>query len=121
MKVTTRAIKGAHFTDTFFNIHYLLSSCGKGDDFFLCRFVVVQFSGDLTFVDNEDAVAHADNFRQFGGDHDDGDALRGQFVHEIVDVALGADVDAACRFIHDDDGGVHADPFGDDDLLLIAA
>ena len=47
-------------------IKLFLNCCGKGDYFFLCRFFVVQLSGDLTFVDNEDAVAHAVHFEEAG-------------------------------------------------------
>jgi len=38
-----------------------------------------------------------------------------------VDGGLGADVDAAGRFIDDQEPGVSAEPFGQGDLLLISA
>ena len=46
---------------------------------------------------------------------------RGQLVQQPVDLALGADVDAARRLVEDQDVAVAQQPFGDDDLLLVAA
>ena len=44
-----------------------------------------------------------------------------QFAHEAVHGGLGADVDALGRLVEDDDLGRGRQPFGDDDLLLVAA
>ena len=46
---------------------------------------------------------------------------RGEVVEKPVDLALGADVDAARRLVEDQDVGVAREPLGDDDLLLVAA
>ena len=49
--------------------------------------------------------------------------LRGrrQLVEELVDLLLGADVDAASRLVEDEDVAVLDQPAGDDRLLLVAA
>ena len=40
---------------------------------------------------------------------------------ELVDVPLGADVDAAGRVVEDNEVGIGLQPLGQDDLLLVAA
>lgn len=42
-------------------------------------------------------------------------------VSTMIDLELGADVDAAGRFVQDEDNGVGGEPSGQHDLLLIAA
>ena len=37
-----------------------------------------------------------------------------------IDLVLGADIDAARRLVKDQDARPHCQPFGEDDLLLIA-
>ena len=54
---------------------------------------------------DEDAVAHGQHLGQVGGDEDHGHARRGEVVDELVDLGLGADVDAARRFVEDEDRG----------------
>src|SRR5687768_11582872 len=54
-----------------------------------------QFAGEPALAHDEDAVAHAEDLRQFGGDHQDGDTATGELTHQMVDLRLGADVDAA--------------------------
>ena len=49
---------------------------------------------DPSFVHHEDPIAHAQHFRQFAADHDDGLAFGGQPVHQQVDFVFRADVDA---------------------------
>ena len=44
-----------------------------------------------------------------------------QIVDDLVDFALGAHVDAAGRFIHNQNVGVRVEPLAHDDLLLVAA
>jgi hypothetical protein len=45
----------------------------------------------------------------------------GQLVEQVIDLALGAHVDAARRLVEDQDLGVGGQPLADDDLLLVAA
>ena len=50
-----------------------------------------------------------------------GDAGVGERAHQLVDLALGADVDAARRLVEDHHLGLHRQPLGEHDLLLVAA
>ena len=45
----------------------------------------------------------------------------GQLAHQPVDLALRADVDAARRLVEDHHPGLHRQPLGQHDLLLVAA
>jgi hypothetical protein len=70
---------------------------------------------------DDDAVAHAEDFGEFGGDHDDGQALLGEVAHEAVDFGFCADVDALGGFVEDQDFGFGGEPTGECDFLLVAA
>ena len=72
-------------------------------------------------VHDEDAVRHAEDLRQLGGDHQDRHALLGEAAHEGVDLGFGADVDAAGGLVHDEDLRAGLEPLAEDDLLLVAA
>ena len=41
--------------------------------------------------------------------------------HQRMDLRFGADIDAARRLVHDEDARLGGEPFGEHDLLLIAA
>ena len=51
----------------------------------------------------------------------DGHALGGQLVDELVDLDLGAHVDAARRLVEDEHLGLGGQPLGEHHLLLGAA
>ena len=70
---------------------------------------------------DEDAVGHAEHFGQFGADHHDRFSLRGELVHEEVNLVFCADVDAARRFVENQHVAIPREPFREHDLLLIAA
>ena len=55
-------------------------------------------------------------------DHDDGGAVFGDpLFDQVVNVALGPDVDALCGLIEQENGGADFDPLGQHTLLLVAA
>src|SRR3954466_207617 len=83
--------------------------------------VGVEFAGDPALGHHQHPVAHAEHLGQIAGDHEDGGTGRGEFVDELVDLDLGADVDPARGFVEDQHLGVGEQPFADDDLLLVAA
>ena len=68
-----------------------------------------------------DAVGHAEDLGQLGGDHQDREALPGELGEQPVHLGLGADVDAPGGLVDDQQLGVGGQPLGDDDLLLVAA
>src|SRR6185437_14223107 len=80
-----------------------------------------QKAGEPAFAHHCDAVAQPQDFGQLGGNDDDGAALICQRVEQLVNLVLGADVDAARGFVEDQHLAVAQQPFGDDDLLLVAA
>ena len=80
-----------------------------------------QLAADLAVVEDDDPVGHPDDLGQLGGDEDDRHALGGEVAHELVDGALGTDVDAAGGLVHDDDPRLGEQPLRQHDLLLVAA
>ena len=75
----------------------------------------------MTLAHDDHAVGQAEQLRHIGGDHDDGLSFLCQLRHELVNFALRTDVDAARRLVEDQHVAVAQDPFGNDDLLLVAA
>ena len=51
----------------------------------------------------------------------DGEAFGGHVAHQFIDILLGANIDAARRMIEDQDAHARDAPFGQNDLLLVAA
>ena len=78
-------------------------------------------AGHAAFVHDEDAIAHAQNFRQLGGNHHDRHPLPGEFGDQPVDLRLGADIDAARRLVENENARLGHQPPRDQHLLLIAA
>ena len=68
-----------------------------------------------------DAVAHADDFGEIAGDQNHGEALFCEAADDLVDLALGADVDALSGLVEDQELGLGREPAGEGNLLLIAA
>ena len=83
--------------------------------------VALEGADDPALAHDDDAVGHAEDLGDFGGDHDDGEALRRELGHELVHRGLGADVDALGRLVEDDDPRLRRQPLGDHHLLLVAA
>src|SRR5450830_2104599 len=69
---------------------------------------------------HRDAVAQADQFNQFGRNHDHGAPFGGQSVDQEINVALGAHVHATAGFIEHDDSGIGMQVFRQRQLLLVA-
>src|SRR6185503_556615 len=65
-----------------------------------------QLRRDPPLAHHEDAMAHAQHLGQLRRDHQDRFALAGQLVHQLVDLALGADVDPTSRLVEQQDLGV---------------
>src|SRR5262249_9824450 len=70
---------------------------------------------------HEHAVRALDDLFELRGDHQHAEALVGEFLDQHLDLGLGADIDAARRLVEDEQLGIHAEPAGEQDLLLIAA
>ena len=80
-------------------------------DRLLVHVVALDLAGDPALVQHQDAVADADQFRQFRRNRDDADALVGEVAQDRVDLRLGADVDAARRLVDEEHRGLTASSF----------
>src|SRR5580693_6214031 len=87
----------------------------------LGRILAVDDAGHSTFVHHEDPVAHPQDLRQLRRNHEHRHALHGQLGDQLVDLGLGADVDAPGRLVEDEDLRFGHQPARDQDFLLIAA
>src|SRR6266850_6353042 len=94
---------------------------GELHDHFLRGLAAGKLAGNAAFAHHDDSVAHAQYLGQLGGDHHDRLALLGQRMEQLVDLALGADIDAARGLVEKQDVAVAQQPFRDHDLLLVAA
>ncbi len=97
-----------------------MTGCEVHDGFF-GQLISGQFPGDTSFVHNQYAIAHADDFLHFAADKQDGDALRGELVHELVDFLFGTDVNSAGWFVEEEHFGFESQPLAEDDFLLISS
>ncbi|EAU65598.1 conserved hypothetical protein [Stigmatella aurantiaca DW4/3-1] len=82
----------------------------------------MKLRGDTAAAHHRDAVADAHDLGQLTGDDDERDALLGQPIEHIVDLALGPDVDSPRGLVDDEDlDALLGQPAGQNDLLLVAA
>ena len=72
-------------------------------------------------VHHGDAIAHAEDLRQLGRDHDDRHAALGKLLHQLVDFRLRSDVDALRRLVENQERRLRRQPARQRHLLLIAA
>src|SRR6202041_222740 len=89
-------------------------------DVFFRQLGARQFAGDAALAHHIGAVANMTDFGLLGRDHQRGGATGDQPVDQREDLGLGADVDAAGRFVEDEKPGAGGEPLADHDLLLIA-
>ena len=68
-----------------------------------------------------DRVAEPEDLLQLGGDEQHRHAVVGESDDELLDLGLGADVDAAGRLVEDQQLGLGDQPAGQQHLLLVAA
>ncbi len=80
-----------------------------------------ELAHDAAVIHDGDTVAAADQLVIVGRIEQDRRALVGELAQQPVELLLGADIDAARRIVEQDDARLGHQPFGDDDLLLVAA
>src|SRR5918999_513427 len=69
--------------------------------------------GDVVSVPQYgDAVADAGNLIEFGRDEQHAHAVGGQIADQLLNLGLGADVDAASGFVEDEQRGLGHQPAG---------
>ena len=76
---------------------------------------------DLAVPHHRDAVGDVDQLRQVARIEEDGVALGGELAHQLEDLALGADIDAARRVVEEEDARLGEQHLAEDHLLLVAA
>ena len=75
----------------------------------------------MSLMDDHDAVAHAQNFRQFRRNHNHSHASCGHVIDNAVDFLLCADVHASGGLVQNQDLGIGVDPLSQNNLLLVTA
>ena len=70
---------------------------------------------------NEDAVRALDDLLELRRDHQHAEPLVGELADQRLDLGLGADVDAACRLVENQQLRIGAEPARQQHLLLVAA
>ena len=68
----------------------------------LSQFLFVETLDDAALEHDQDAVAHAENFREFRTDHEDRLAIHGQLVDQLVESMLVKTVDDLFKLTSDD-------------------
>ena len=100
--------------------HVGLGAGGQGQDLFLRR-TRRKLPGDPAIRHDENPIGHSQDLGKFAGDEDDRHTSAGEAADQRVDRDLRTDVDSSSRFVeqHHTRGG--GQPFGQNDLLLIAS
>src|SRR5207253_3047478 len=76
---------------------------------------------DCSTTHDGNAVAHTQNLRQVGGNHQHRYALSSQPPNQFVDLGLRAYINSLCRFIQNQHFWRGSQPAGEGDFLLVAA
>src|SRR5476649_3011984 len=79
-------------------------------DFFLGRVATVEGAHQVTLVHHHHPVAHAQHFRQLGGNHNHRHAFAGEKRDQAINLGLGADVDATGGLIENQQARVGHQP-----------
>jgi len=93
----------------------------EGENLLLRRLGAIQSGGDRAATHDGDSIAHAQNFRQLGRDHEDRNSLRREISHQCMHFRFGADVDSLCRLVENKHRRIGDQPAAQRDLLLISA
>ena len=90
---------------------------GQVHDGFFAAFRAVEEAGDRALVHDDHALALAEDLLHVAADHHHGDAFLREGAHEVVNLRLRADIDAAGGLVKDEEPGIERHPFGEDNLL----
>src|SRR5437868_6867040 len=89
------------------------------DDFLLRHFAALEVRDDPAVAQDIDVIAVLELIG-LGGVPEEGPAASRLFAQQIVDLELGAYVDAAHRIVHQDDAGVGPERAREQGLLLVS-
>src|SRR5450755_1704244 len=90
------------------------------DALFFRHLAAVEVGDDAAVLEDVDVVAVLE-LLGLGGVPEESAAAARLLAEQVVDLELGADVDAAHRIVHEDDPCVRAQRAGEQRLLLVAA
>src|SRR5262249_13851102 len=102
-------------------LHAFTATHHSGAERFLRRLRPRELCDDVALAHDEDAITHAEHFRQLARYHQYGEPLRRQLPHQAMDLRLGADIDAARWLVQDEELRLVGEPLAQHDLLLVAA
>jgi len=88
-------------------------------DQFLRELLLLQLAGQTFFAKDHNTVRHTKQFLHFRGNHDDALAFLAHVVHQLVDLILRTDVNAAGGLVKDNDIRLGSHCLTNDDLLLV--
>ena len=94
---------------------------GKPHHRFFGRVGAVELALQLAFSHHEDAIGEREDLGQIARHHEHGEPVARLLPDHLVDLELGADVDALGRLVEQQHARLGRQPLGDDDLLLVAA
>ena len=80
-----------------------------------------QLALHASFAHHQDPVRERQDLRQIARDDEAGGAVGGLPAHDLVDLVLGADVDALGRLVEQEHARVDAQPARQHDFLLVPA
>jgi hypothetical protein len=90
------------------------------NDALLADVLMAEMAGHFAFPQHDDAIAHADEFGQFGRNEDDRHPLPSQLGDHRMNFRLALDVDALGRLIEDQRARLSRQPLGENDFLLVS-
>jgi hypothetical protein len=83
-------------------------------------FAALEFAEHFAFREHEHAIGQAEDFLGLAGRHQDSHALGREFLTQLIDLPLCANVDTACRIVEDQDCRIGGQPFRQENFLLVA-
>jgi len=90
-------------------------------DLFLIGLVHRERGHQLSAPHGGNAVAHAEQLGEVGGNHEDCASLSQDILHDPIDLRASAQIDALGWLVEDEDRGAGKKPSTDERFLLIAA
>src|SRR5688572_17504939 len=87
------------------------------ENILLGQFFPAEFTHDSFISQDVCPITDGNKFRKFRTDHKNCGAVGDQGFHELVNLRLRSDIDAACRLIEDEESRSRIQPLSDHDFL----
>src|SRR5215212_5901640 len=82
---------------------------------------LVELRNGAAFAQDDDSISTFGNLLELRGNHQDPQAAIGELVDEALNLGLGPNVDAPCRFVEQQERGIQAKPARQQNFLLVPA